>query len=343
VNGPRPARLRSAAVPAIAVGGLAIVAALSVRIGDLPTSVGDILRVLSGGGDETQRYVLLALRLPRVLIGAFAGAAFGVSGALTQSIARNPLASPDVLGVTPGAAAGAVGVIVGAGEYGGVAGPASTVGLPLAALAGGLLTAAAIYLLAWRRGVDGYRLVLVGIGVQAFMMNLTYWLLTVGDVADAGRAMVWITGSLDGRGWTDAVPVAVALCVLLPLAVIGGSALGVLQFDEDTARNLGVRIQLCRAALFLVAVALAAAATSAVGPVSFVALATPQIALRLAGVARPPLIGSAVLGALLVTSSDLFARVAFGGVEVPAGVITAVLGAPYLMFLITRQRRKAHV
>ncbi|MBV8933549.1 MAG: iron chelate uptake ABC transporter family permease subunit, partial [Kutzneria sp.] len=112
MNGPRPARLRSAAVPAIAVGGLAIVAALSVRIGDLPTSVGDILRVLSGGGDETQRYVLLALRLPRVLIGAFAGAAFGVSGALTQSIARNPLASPDVLGVTPGAAAGAVGVIV---------------------------------------------------------------------------------------------------------------------------------------------------------------------------------------------------------------------------------------
>lgn len=333
-------RLRPLVVPLVAAAALTLVMALNIRLGDFPMSVSDVLRVLVGGGDTTEQYIVFDLRLPRSLTGLLIGAAFGISGAITQAISRNPLASPDILGVTPGASAGAVLVVVLAGSYGGIAGLAGSVGLPLAALGGGLVSAALVYLLAWRRGVDGYRLVLVGIGVQAFMMNLTYWLLTIGDINDAGRAMVWITGSLNGRGWSDLVPVALALIVLVPLALIGAHALGALQFDDDTVRNLGTRVELSRAGLIVIAVVLAAVATAGAGPVYFVALATPQIALRLSGTARPPLIASAVLGALLVTASDLIARTAFGGIELPVGVVTAVLGAPYLMFLIIRRRRE---
>ncbi|AHH93760.1 FecCD family ABC transporter permease [Kutzneria albida] len=333
-------RPRLVLVPLLAAALLVLVMALNIRLGDFPMSVGDVLRTLVGGGDPTEQYIVFDLRLPRSLTGLLVGAAFGLAGAITQAISRNPLASPDILGVTPGASAGAVGVVVLAGSYGGVAGLASTIGLPLAALAGGLIAALLVYVLAWRRGVDGYRLVLVGIGVEALMMNLTYWLLTLGDVTEAGRAMVWITGSLNGRGWGDLVPVAVALAVLVPVALIGGHVLGALQFDDDTVRNLGARVEPARAVLILVAVVLAAVATSAAGPVYFVALATPQIALRLSGTAQPPLVASAVLGATLVSVSDLIARVGFGGIELPVGVVTSVLGAPYLMFLIIRRRRE---
>lgn len=326
-------------MPLVALALSVLVVALNVRLGDFPMTVGDVLRVLVGGGDQAEQYIVFDLRLPRTLTGLLVGAAFGVSGAITQAISRNPLASPDILGVTPGASAGAVGVIVLSSGFGGVASVAGAIGLPVAALIGGLLSAVLVYVLAWRRGVDGYRLVLVGIGVQAFMLNLTYWLLTIGDVSQAGQALVWITGSLNGRSWADLVPVAVALAVFLPLSLVGAHVLGALQFDDDTVRNLGTRVELSRFALILIAVVLAAIATAAAGPVFFVALATPQIAQRLAGTARPPLIASAVIGALLVSVSDLVARTALG-IELPVGVVTAVLGAPYLMFLIIRKRRE---
>ncbi|MFC0429622.1 iron chelate uptake ABC transporter family permease subunit [Kutzneria buriramensis] len=332
-------RLRPLVVPLVALALTVFAVALSIRLGDFPMSVGDVLRVLAGAGDATEQYIVFDLRLPRTLTGLLIGAAFGVAGAITQAISRNPLASPDILGVTPGASAGAVGVIVLASGFGGVASVAGAIGLPVAALIGGLVSAALVYVLAWRRGVDGYRLVLVGIGVQAFMLNLTYWLLTIGDVSQAGQALVWITGSLDARSWADLVPVAVALAVFLPLALVGAHVLGALQFDDDTVRNLGARVELSRFALILIAVMLAAIATAAAGPVFFVALATPQIAQRLAGTARPPLVASAVIGALLVSVSDLVARTAFP-IELPVGVVTAVLGAPYLMFLIIRKRRE---
>ena len=178
-------RLRPLLVPLIALALTVLVVALNIRLGDFPMTVGDVLRVLVGAGDPTEQYIVFDLRLPRTLTGLLVGAALGVSGAITQAISRNPLASPDVLGVTPGASAGAVGVIVLASGFGGAASVAGAVGLPVAALIGGLLSAALVYLLAWRRGVDGYRLVLVGIGVQAFMLNLTYWLLTIGDINQA--------------------------------------------------------------------------------------------------------------------------------------------------------------
>jgi iron complex transport system permease protein len=338
-----PLRWRSLAVVVVGLGLVVLAGAVSVARGDFPIPLGQVFDVLLGGGARGQRFIVLDLRLPRALTGVFVGAALGVAGAVFQSIARNPLASPDVLGVTWGAGAGAVTVITFAGSLGAVGGTVATVGVPLAALGGGLLAGLLVYGLAWRRGIEGFRLVLVGIGVSAVTGNVTHYLLTVGDVTDAARVMVWITGSLNGRGWEHVVPVGLALAVLVPAALLGARLLGALQFDDDTVRGLGVRLNGARSVMLLLAVVLAAVATASAGPVAFVALASPQIALRLAGTATPPLLGSAVVGGLLVVVSDLVARLAFGGFELPVGVVTAVLGAPYLMYLLVRSRREARV
>jgi iron complex transport system permease protein len=323
------------------VGAVLVVLAAAVNIGrgDFPISLAEVLAALAGGGDAAQRFIVLELRLPRTLTGALVGAALGLSGAVAQAVARNPLASPDILGVTAGASAAAVVVIVlGAGSAGAVAGLLGSVGLPVAALAGGLVTAALVYALAHRRGVEGYRLVLVGVGVGAVATSITSWLLVVAEVHEAARATVWLTGSLNARGWEHVVPVGLALLVLVPVALLLASTLGVLQFGDDTARGLGLRVDAARGGLILVAVGLAAVATASAGPIAFVALVVPQICQRLVGAARPPLLASAVYGALLTVTADLIARTALG-TEIPVGIVTAVLGAPYLVHLLVRRDR----
>ncbi|SNS85982.1 iron complex transport system permease protein [Streptosporangium subroseum] len=333
-------RLRSAAVALILLASVAALMALTMRIGDIPMSVPEVFQAITGDGSN--HFVVMELRLPRALTGALVGAALALAGAITQAVARNPLASPDILGVTGGASVTVVAITMAAGATtGGASGPLAEVGIPLAALVGGLVGALTVYLLAWRRGMDGYRLVLVGIGVSAVCTNVKYWLLTVGDVNDTGKAMVWITGSLNGRGWEHVVPVSLALAVLIPLTLLGTRSLGALRFGDDTVTGLGVRMNLARGLMILAAVLLAATATASAGPIAFVALAAPQIALRLAGVAQPPLVVSALVGAALTTAADLISRTLFSPVELPVGVVTAVLGAPYLIYLLIRVRRKA--
>ncbi|GGQ03359.1 iron ABC transporter [Streptosporangium pseudovulgare] len=333
-------RLRSAAAALVLLAAAVLLMALNMRLGDIPMSVAEVFRAVTGDGPD--HFVVMELRLPRALTGVLVGAALALAGAITQAIARNPLASPDVLGVTTGSSVAVVGIIVTAGSAaGGAGGALASVGVPLVALAGGLAGALAVYLLAWRGGLDGYRLVLVGVGVSAVFTNVKYWLLTVGDVTDSGRAMVWISGSLNGRGWEHVVPVAIALAVLVPAALAGTRSLGALRFGDDTVTGLGVRTNLARGLLILAAVLLAAVATAAAGPIAFVALASPQIALRVAGVAQPPLVVSALCGAVLVTAADLAARTVAAPAELPVGVVTAVLGAPYLIYLLVRARRGA--
>ncbi len=332
-------RPRAAVVTLVGAVLVVLAAAVNIGRGDFPISLAEVLAALAGGGDAAQRFVVLELRLPRTLTGALVGAALGLSGAVTQAVARNPLASPDILGVTAGASAAAVVVIVlGAGSDGAVAGLLGSVGLPAAALAGGLLTAALVHALAHRRGVEGYRLVLVGVGVGAVATSITSWLLVVAEVHEAARATVWLTGSLNARGWEHVVPVGLALLVLIPAALLLASTLGVLQFGDDTARGLGLRVDAARGGLILVAVALAAVATASAGPIAFVALVVPQICRRLVGAARPPLLASAVYGALLTVAADMVARSTLG-TEIPVGLVTAVLGAPYLVYLLARRNR----
>nr|WP_211176747.1 iron chelate uptake ABC transporter family permease subunit [Pseudonocardia acidicola] len=334
---------RPRSVAALVLGGAVLVLAMAVNIGrgEFPISIGEVLAVLAGGGDPSQQFIVLELRLPRSLTGALVGAALGASGAILQAVARNPLASPDIIGITAGAGAAAVSMIVLGGSVGALGGLASAVGLPIAALLGGLLTAALIYGLAWRKGIQGFRLVLVGIGINAILFATINWLLVAAQVYEAARAQVWLNGSLNARGWEHVVPVGIALIVLVPAAFVLAHLLGGLQFGDDTARGLGIRVDGARTALLAAAVALAAVATASAGPIAFVALVAPQIAQRLVGSPRPPIGVSLVLGAALTVTADLVARTAFGGTELPVGIVTAVLGAPYLLYLLARHRREA--
>jgi ABC-type enterobactin transport system permease subunit len=325
-------RWRHLAVPLAAAAVLVLLSAASLGGGDFPIGLGDVLRTLAGLGEKTQEFIVLELRAPRIVVGLLVGLALGVAGALFQTFARNPLASPDVLGITQGASVGAVAAIVLTGG--------GAIGVPLAALAGALVTGALLFVLTWRAGIDGYRLVLVGIALWSVMAALIDWLLTHAEIYDAAAAYVWITGSLNARTWDHAVPLVLSVAVLIPLALAAGRVLGVLQFGDDTARGLGVRLPLAQSAVVLIAVALVATSVAAAGPISFVALVVPQIAVRLTGGSRPPLLASGLLGAVLVVGADLTTRTVLPQ-ALPVGILTAAIGAPYLLWLLVRGRRRS--
>lgn len=310
----------------IVVAGVA-----SVSIGDFPLPLSDVLRGLVGLGSPDAAFIVRELRLPRALTGLMVGIAFGLSGAIFQTLARNPLASPDVIGVTAGAGLAAVGAIVLFG--------ASTSVIAGSALAGGMGTTLAVYLLAYRKGVSGYRMVLVGIGLTAVCTSLTSWLLTKANLYDAQEASIWLTGSLNNRGWEHVVPVGLALLLLVPATALLAPHLRCLQLGDDTARGLGVRVEASRLGLLVGAVALASVATASAGPVAFVALIGPQIAKRLCRSSGIALIPAALTGAALVLVADLIGRQLFSPMTLPVGVITAIVGAPFLLWLLTQANR----
>jgi iron complex transport system permease protein len=207
------------------------------------------------------------------------------------------------------------------------------------AFAGALATAIAIYLLAYRRGVSGYRLVLIGLGIGAMLASFTAYLLTRAEINDAQRATVWLTGSLNGRSWEHVRPVGVALAILAPITLLLGRRLRLLELGDDTAKGLGVRVERSRGALILAGVGLAAVATASAGPIAFVALVAPQIARRLVNAVGATLLPSALVGAALVTVSDVIARRTFAPTELPVGIVTGIVGAPYLLWLLARANR----
>jgi len=322
---------RAVAVTAtLAVVGFAVFA-WSLSVGDFPIAIGDVLATLAGGGSEDSAFIVRTLRLPRGLTALLVGAGFGLAGAIFQRLARNPLASPDIIGVNAGAAASAVFMIVVVDADG--------LHVTLGALAGAVVTSLAIYLLAYKQGVTGYRLVLVGIGVTAVLTSVTQYLLTRAEIFEAQRAVVWLTGSLTGRGWEHVRPIAAALAVLVPVTIGLARHLRVLELGDDAARGLGTRVEPTRGALLLAGVALAAVGTASAGPIGFVALVSPQIARRLVHERSLALVPSAACGALLVVSADLVGRRLFAPTELPVGVITAVVGAPYLLYLLARANK----
>jgi iron complex transport system permease protein len=303
----------------------------SVGTGDFPLPVTDVLAVLAGGGDPAAEFIVETLRLPRVLTALMVGAAFGIAGAIFQSISRNPLGSPDIIGFTMGSVSGALIVIlVLKGSSGQVA---------LGAVVGGLVAAVAVYLLALRGGVQGYRLVLVGIGVSAMLLSLNHYLITRATREDAFQAAHWMVGSVNGRGWEHVWPVALALAVLVPCGLILARPLALLEMGDDAARALGVNAERSRLALVLVAVALTAVGTASAGPVAFVALAAPQLARRLTRSSAPGLLAAAFMGALLLAASDLAAQRLLS-LDLPVGVMTGALGGVYLCWLLSRGWRR---
>ncbi|MFJ3619143.1 FecCD family ABC transporter permease [Streptomyces iakyrus] len=325
---------------AVTVVLLLIVAALVASVvligtGDFPIPAADVLRTLVGEGNPGQEFIVTELRLPRVLVGLLVGASLGLGGALFQAISRNPLGSPDVLGLGQGATAGALVVIVlGSGSANQVA---------AGALVGGLVTGLAIYVLAWKRGVHGYRLVLVGIGVSAIVTAVNGYLLTKSDIVDAARAVVWMTGSLDGRDWDQVWPLLALTAVLVPLVLVNARGLRMMEMGDDVSYALGVRVERARLLLMVAAVLLTASATAAAGPVSFVALTAPQLARRLTRSPGPNLLPSLCMGAALLVVADWVSQRAFGAEQLPVGVVTGVLGGVYLLWLLVSERRAGRI
>ncbi|MEV6203937.1 iron chelate uptake ABC transporter family permease subunit [Streptomyces sp. NPDC051771] len=311
---------------------LLLLAAVSVAylcVGEKTFSPGEVLTVLTGG-DSPAAFVVEELRRPRLVTALAVGAAFGIAGALIQTVARNPLASPDIIGISQGAGA----VTVAAMTFG----LASYTVLPYLSIAGGVLAAALVYAFAWRGGLHATRFVLIGIGIAIALRSLITLFMTKGDFLVAQQAQIWMTGSLNGRGWEESAPVRWTLLLMLPAVLWAARAQRTVSLDDATATALGVRLGRVRLGLVAVGVVLASVATGVAGPVDFVALLAPQIARRMTRTAQIPLLCSALLGALVVVAADLIGRRLFSPVELPVGVLTAAVGAPYLIWLIVRSR-----
>lgn len=311
---------------------------INIGVGEYPIPPLDVIKTvlhLPTANFDDYNFIVNTLRLPRMLVAALVGVALGISGAIMQGLTRNPLATPDILGISAGAGLVAVTLIVVVQDVpGGV--------VPLAAFGGALLIAVLIYLLAWRGGDSPLRLILVGIGLGAVTGALTTLMITFGDVYDVQRALIWLTGSVYARSWDEVWALLPWLLVFAPLAFLLARDLNALHLGEEVARGLGTQVAWRRGLLMVTAVALAGATVAAAGTIGFVGLIAPHIGRRLVGPDHVGLLPTAgVLGGLIVVAADLVGRTIFAPIELPCGLITAVVGAPFFIYLLWRQRSHA--
>ncbi|MFF9567379.1 Fe(3+)-hydroxamate ABC transporter permease FhuB [Streptomyces sp. NPDC014685] len=318
---------RRPALAVLVLAALAVVAVvLSAYAGQSDMGVGRTFRAVFGQGDRFDVLLVQKFRLGRIVAGLAAGAALGLAGCLTQTLARNRLATPELLGVNDGATAAVLlSVTLSAtGTFGDWwAGPLGALAavLVVTAVSGGL-------------GTRGYRVLVVGLAMSALASAVTQVVLSRRSLNSAGSLYIWTSGSLNGRGYSVAVPVLIGLVVLVPAALAVARHLAVLRFDDVTATSVGVHPNRVRLVCMLLAVALAGLAVGVCGPVAFVALASPVIATRLAGPLRVPLVASMLTGAVLTVAADTLGRIVFSGSELPVGVVTTVLGGPFLLWVL---------
>ncbi|WP_116115909.1 FecCD family ABC transporter permease [Austwickia chelonae] len=327
-----PWHRRKAVVLTALIVALAVAVVAALTTGRTSISATDVLATLTGHGRETTEAILWNIRLPRVVTGVVVGAALAASGGVFQSMSGNALGSPDIIGFTSGAAAGAVVLIVIFG-----AGPLV---VSAGAMLGGLLAALVVYALSFRGGAaGGYRVILVGIGVGALLRAVTTIVLTQydADIALAGHA--WLTGTLNARTWTQAAMAAVAVIVLLPVLLAVARHLNTAELGDDLATQLGVPVQVSRVVTVAAGVGLVGAATAAAGPISFIALAAPHLTRRMVGVAEVPVVTAAVTGSLLVVAADLLGQRLPQVLQMPIGLTSGVLGGVYLLWLLSRPSR----
>jgi len=322
---------RSVAVGLTLFGLVVAVGLISLAVGDYPISVPDTVRTLLGNGSVDTDYVIFEERLPRLLTALAAGAAFGASGALFQSLTRNPLGSPDIIGFTAGASTGALAAFLLIGT--------TLQFVATGAIIGGLASAVVVYGLAYRRGTTSYRLVLIGVAVQLLLLSTNTFLLMRADVLDAQSASWWLVGSLNGRDYGYAAIAGAAVVLLLPIALLLHRRCLMLELGDTSARTLGVPVERSRLAVATVGVGLAAGATASVGPIAFVALAAPQLARRLTTATGPGVLPAALMGALLLSVSDLIAQHGLGEDQAPVGVVSSCLGGAYLIWMLSRTRQ----
>ncbi|WP_073768249.1 FecCD family ABC transporter permease [Streptomyces sp. CB02923] len=308
---------------------------LLIGTGDFPMTPADVLATLTGSGTTAQEFIVNDLRLPRVLVALLVGAAFGIAGAVFQAVARNPLGSPDVLGFSQGSTVGALLVVV--FFQGG------TFAIAAGSVVGGIVTGLVIFLLAWKGGIHGYRFVLVGIGAAAMLYAIVLYLMTKADIVEATQAVTWMTGTLSGRDWDQVWPLAIVCAVLIPLSLLYGRPLRMLEMGDDAAYALGVRVTRVRVVLLAAAVLLVASATAAAGPIAFLALTAPQLARRLTRSPGPNLLPAALMGAALLVTADWASQQIFGADQLPVGVLTGLLGGGYLLWLLASERKAGRI
>lgn len=310
--------------------GVVVVFMMSLMIGNTFYGPGDVARVIFGETVSGASFTVGELRLPRAVMAVLSGAAFGLSGITFQTMLRNPLAAPDVIGISSGASAAAViGIVVLKVDEAAVS---------LLAITAALATAAMIYVLSYVDGVAGTRLILIGIGVAAMLDSVVAYVIIRAAAWDLQTAMRWLTGSLNGANWAQLLPLALAFVIATPLLLSQSRNLILLQHGDDSAAALGVAVERTRVFSIITAVALIAFATAASGPIAFVAFLAGPIAARLVGPGGSLMVPSALTGALLVLGADLAGQFLFDA-RYPVGVITGVLGAPYLVYLLIRTNR----
>ncbi|MGR4009910.1 iron chelate uptake ABC transporter family permease subunit [Leucobacter sp. 1207-22] len=308
-----------------------IIFVAALASGDYPLSVAQVWQALTSQAEEFTRTVVIEWRMPRALAACVFGAALGASGAVFQSLTRNPLASPDILGFSAGAYTGAlIVIIVLHGTYLDVA---------AGAFVGGIATAGLVYILAFRGGVQGFRLIISGIAVSAMLSSLNTWLTLTANLDTALIAAVWGAGSLNGMTWLQTGAGAVLVVALLAITLGFTRPLKQLELGDDAAQALGVRVEPIRLTLMLLSVALIAVVTAAAGPISFVAFAAPQIARRITRSPGVSVAASACMGAVLLSASDYVALHALPAM-LPVGTVTVVLGGGYLIWLLVVEARK---
>lgn len=317
-----------------------VVLVLHIANGEYKIAPLEVLNTILGRAvaDSSYRFIVMELRLPRALVAWLVGAALGASGAIIQGLTRNPLASPDLTGVTAGATAAAVLLII---FFPGT--PDSW--LPIAAFGGGILVAIMLYLFAWRRGssVGGdspVRLILVGIGLSAALSAFTSFALTFGDLWNVQRAMMWLTGSVYATSWADVRTLLPWLVICLPLILYGARDLNALNLGEDVAQSLGLRLALKRGFLLLLSVALAGVTVTVAGIIGFAGLIAPHLARKLVGSMHEGLIlTAALIGGFLVVFADFVGRTINPPTEVPAGIVTSIVGVPFFIYLLWKREK----
>lgn len=330
----RPGRLRLPGVLLTLLGGALLLALFALGSGSLALSPAQVLGALLGEAPRGIELVVTQWRLPRVALALLIGAALGLSGALFQSLLRNPLGSPDIMGFNTGAYSGVLVALV--------LFQASILWSTTAALIGGLLSAALVYALTWRgSGVDTLRLIIVGIGVRALLMALNTWLIVHASLEAAFSAGLWSAGSLNGTTWAKAWPAVVFILLAGAASLALSRRLFLLEMGDDTACALGVPVERTRLSLLGLGVVLTAAGTAVAGPISFIALAAPQIARRLTGTQRLALPAAALTGAVLLLGADLIAQRLFLPYVLPVGLVTVSLGGLYLIGLLIWESRRS--
>lgn len=323
---------RSTVVCALLAAATLVVTVWALTLGDYPLSLDQVWAALTGDPDAVfARTVVVEWRAPRAVAAVVFGAALGVSGAAFQSLIRNPLASPDIIGFTAGSYSGALIVIILIqGSY---------LQLAAGALVGGIATAAVVYLLAWRGGVQGFRLIIVGIAISAMLTSLNTWLMLSAKLKVALSAAAWGAGSLTGTSWDQVLWGTGVILLLFGIMAVFSPALKQLELGDDAAKATGARVERVRLVVLVIGVALTATVTAAAGPIVFVALAAPQIARRLTRSPGMTLAPAAFTGAFLLAGADVTAQHLLP-VALPVGVVTVVAGGGYLVWLLIREVRR---